>query len=261
MSSGTRRDHVERVEGLLASVQDLVATLQKLGAELEQEVAQALYQGNSPAESAQATLELENARLRLALEGRAVIEQAKGMIIAGQGGTAEAAFAVLTRLARQSQRTVREVAADILSSGSYRPAPGSSGDGSGDDTSEGTAEGAGGGSAGSSGTGPDDVVVTLPDAAPAQTTTAQTTTAQAAPVQATTVQATTVQATTVQATTVQANTAQAATVQATTAAINLDEAIERSEPSGDPVRRRWRPLHPSHASTRKDAPRFRNSGG
>lgn len=53
-------------------------------------------------------------QLQAALDGRAVVDRAKGVLIARTGGTAVAAFAELRRLAREQDRPLREVAAEIV---------------------------------------------------------------------------------------------------------------------------------------------------
>jgi GAF domain-containing protein len=52
--------------------------------------------------------------LQAAMESRAVIEQAKGIIMAERRCTADEAFAVLTRISQDSNRKVREVAAALV---------------------------------------------------------------------------------------------------------------------------------------------------
>jgi hypothetical protein len=113
----TDRAQVQRVAGLLASVHDAIGTLQKLGTQLEREVARALYQDDAAGGSAVARLELENARLKHALEGRAVIEQAKGVIIARTGSTEQDAFSLLTQVARSQDISVRDAAAAVVQTG------------------------------------------------------------------------------------------------------------------------------------------------
>ena len=54
--------------------------------------------------------------LRKAMEHRAVIEQAKGIIIAAMGCDADAAFAVLVEQSQHQNRKVREVAEDLVRS-------------------------------------------------------------------------------------------------------------------------------------------------
>ncbi len=54
--------------------------------------------------------------MRRAMETRAVIEQAKGILIAQQHCTPEQAFEVLTRLSQTTHRKLRDCAADLVTS-------------------------------------------------------------------------------------------------------------------------------------------------
>jgi GAF domain-containing protein len=54
--------------------------------------------------------------MRRAMETRAVIEQAKGILIAQQHCTPEQAFELLTRLSQTTHRKLRDCAADLVSS-------------------------------------------------------------------------------------------------------------------------------------------------
>jgi GAF domain-containing protein len=56
--------------------------------------------------------------LQTAMETRAVIEQAKGIVMSERRCTAEEAFAVLTRASQNSNRKLREVAAALVESAS-----------------------------------------------------------------------------------------------------------------------------------------------
>jgi AmiR/NasT family two-component response regulator len=56
----------------------------------------------------------ELAGLRLALESRAVIEQAKGVLMATAGCTAEEAFALLRRQSQHENRKLRDVAEQLV---------------------------------------------------------------------------------------------------------------------------------------------------
>jgi ANTAR domain-containing protein/GAF domain-containing protein len=53
-------------------------------------------------------------QMRLAMSNRAVIEQAKGIIMAERRCTADQAFATLTKLSQNSNRKVRDIAAAIV---------------------------------------------------------------------------------------------------------------------------------------------------
>jgi PAS domain-containing protein len=59
-------------------------------------------------------LEAELAGLRRAMRSRAVIEQAKGLLVAGAGGTPDEAFAHLARLSQHNNLRVAEIAARIV---------------------------------------------------------------------------------------------------------------------------------------------------
>lgn len=59
-------------------------------------------------------LRRENDLLKTALDARATIEQAKGILIALSGVTAETAFSVLRRLSQDSNVKVRVVAAELV---------------------------------------------------------------------------------------------------------------------------------------------------
>jgi AmiR/NasT family two-component response regulator len=52
--------------------------------------------------------------MQAAMESRAVIEQAKGIIIGERRCTADEAFAVLTKVSQDSNRKVRDVAAALV---------------------------------------------------------------------------------------------------------------------------------------------------
>jgi AmiR/NasT family two-component response regulator len=54
--------------------------------------------------------------LRRGLVTRAVIDQAKGILMVQHGITADQAFAVLTRFSQQENRKLRNVAADLVDS-------------------------------------------------------------------------------------------------------------------------------------------------
>ena len=65
-------------------------------------------------------------QLQQAMEHRAVIEQAKGILMSERRCTAEEAFAILTRISQDSNRKLRDVAAALVAravSGPVRPPP------------------------------------------------------------------------------------------------------------------------------------------
>ncbi|MFI7589601.1 ANTAR domain-containing protein [Spongisporangium articulatum] len=105
-------DQMARVESLMASVQQLVRTLTTRGAELEQEVALAFYQGDDAGSTGR--LQVENERLRRILGDRAVIEQAAGVLMAQRGCSAEHAHEVLMARARVQRRGLHEVARELV---------------------------------------------------------------------------------------------------------------------------------------------------
>lgn len=139
---------VERVETLLGAVRDIVSSLGATSAQLEREVAQALRppqggpgqsasgqgsagQGSAgqPVEShtsgsaaadvaaSAAALEAERAALLEAVEHRAVIEQAKGMLMLKHRCDADTAFGLLLEISRRERRKVRDIAADVVRAG------------------------------------------------------------------------------------------------------------------------------------------------
>jgi hypothetical protein len=114
---------LNRVETLLASVRDIVSSLSRMSAQLEREVTHALHvqpprsaPAGPPPPSEIDALELENSQLKQALEGRPVIEQAKGMLMSRHGCDADEAFQLLVLASRRDQRKVREVAVDVVAS-------------------------------------------------------------------------------------------------------------------------------------------------
>lgn len=60
----------------------------------------------------------ENAQLRAALTSRAVIEQAKGMVMLVRGCCAVEAFAVLVAVSQQTNVKLRDVATVVVAAGS-----------------------------------------------------------------------------------------------------------------------------------------------
>ena len=68
-------------------------------------------------------LEAEIAGLRAALESRATIEQAKGIVMATMHCTADEAFDLLKQQSQYENRKLREIARDLVISTSRRPIP------------------------------------------------------------------------------------------------------------------------------------------
>ncbi len=119
------KDQVEQVEALLVAVRETVTSLAEASEVLERRVEQAL-DGHTPprrpssAHPAQAAV--ERAALLEAVENRAVIEQAKGMLMLKHRCDADSAFGLLVEISRRERRKVREIAGDIVRSGT-RPRP------------------------------------------------------------------------------------------------------------------------------------------
>ena len=64
----------------------------------------------------------EQARhLRIAMESRAVIEQAKGVLMAQQGVDAEQAFEILRAASQRANRKLRDIAAGVVASTQHQP--------------------------------------------------------------------------------------------------------------------------------------------
>jgi AmiR/NasT family two-component response regulator len=62
------------------------------------------------------------ANLKIALEGRDIIGQAKGILMSTLGCTADEAFDILAQLSQSENRKVAEIAADIAAR-AVRPRP------------------------------------------------------------------------------------------------------------------------------------------
>jgi hypothetical protein len=63
-------------------------------------------------------------QLEAALERRAVIEQAKGALMAREGVDADAAFLRLRQAARSTRQPIRQVASEVLAGGALPPVDG-----------------------------------------------------------------------------------------------------------------------------------------
>jgi AmiR/NasT family two-component response regulator len=64
-----------------------------------------------------AALETENEQLRIALDSRIILEQAKGAISARSGVTPDVAFELMRGLARSQRREIHGYAAEIVANG------------------------------------------------------------------------------------------------------------------------------------------------
>jgi ANTAR domain len=117
---------IARVETLLDALCDMMSSLVGMNMELGREVMTVLHRqaegGQAPGDETVDALRKENAQLKEALEGRSVIERAKGMLMVSHRCDEEAAFQTLVTISRQQRRKVRDVAADIaISPPSGRP--------------------------------------------------------------------------------------------------------------------------------------------
>lgn|SRR5215207_3032514 len=111
-------DQVARVEALLAAVRDTLSSLRSMSAQLEREVETVLDRHGGAGSARDAgeldALRTENAQLKEALEGRALIERAKGMVMVSYGFDEETAFHLLVSIARSERRKVRQIASDVV---------------------------------------------------------------------------------------------------------------------------------------------------
>ena len=57
------------------------------------------------------------------MKSRAVIEQAKGMLMAAQGCDEEHAFALLVQASQRENRKLRDIARQIVANATQRPRP------------------------------------------------------------------------------------------------------------------------------------------
>jgi hypothetical protein len=119
---------VRQVEALLDAVRQGVGSLARASLRLEAEVDQALRdvpgrahpaaRGPRPSATHPAQAAVEQASLLEAVENRAVIEQAKGMLMLKHRCDADSAIGLLVEISRRERRKVREIAGDIVRSGS-----------------------------------------------------------------------------------------------------------------------------------------------
>jgi hypothetical protein len=101
-------DPMDRVAALLGAVRAVLASLESLSGQLEHEL-----RTLPVPEDALESLRTENRQLKEALEGRALIERAKGMLMTRHGCDEATAFQMLVSLSRSQHRKVRAVAADF----------------------------------------------------------------------------------------------------------------------------------------------------
>jgi ANTAR domain len=104
---------------LLASVRDIISSLHRMTTHLDREVSQILHDTSTGPAAGElvVALQTENHQLKQALEARAMIEQAKGMLMAQNGCSADRAFELLVAMSQAEQRKVRDIAAEIVAAG------------------------------------------------------------------------------------------------------------------------------------------------
>lgn len=123
------QDRNERMMTVLATVGVMLSALSSLSEQMRRDFPEVLPPPAPPASAAVDALRTENRQLKEALEGRAVIERAKGVIMATHGCDDGTAFDILVARSRRERRKVRAVAADLLGqfTGNGEPAPATAG--------------------------------------------------------------------------------------------------------------------------------------
>jgi AmiR/NasT family two-component response regulator len=119
---------LRQVEALLAAVREGVGSLTRASEQVDRALEQGLHRAATTAHPAMrsarpsaahpAQAALEQASLLEAVENRAIIEQAKGMLMLKHRCDADAAFGLLVEISRRERRKVRDIAGDIVRSGS-----------------------------------------------------------------------------------------------------------------------------------------------
>ena len=103
------------VDSLLTAATDIMSSLQRVLAEVHNELGPARREEEEHPRDAEITeLRREVSQLREGMASRAVIERAKGVLMRGQGISEAESFALLTDLSQRTHRKVRDVAADVL---------------------------------------------------------------------------------------------------------------------------------------------------
>ena len=115
---------VRQIEALLAAVREGVGSLAGTGRperEVERTADDRVHPMTPPARPSAAhpaQAAVERASLLEAVENRAIIEQAKGMLMLKHRCDADSAFGLLVEISRRERRKVRDIAGDIVRSGS-----------------------------------------------------------------------------------------------------------------------------------------------
>jgi hypothetical protein len=103
-------------DAVAAAVRAAASALEHLAAQLNSSSDIRTLSSDDPGDDREALRE-ENRQLREALDSRATIERAKGMLMARHGCSEQDAFKMLADTARRQQRKVRRVAEDLLTAG------------------------------------------------------------------------------------------------------------------------------------------------
>lgn len=113
-------DAAARAAALLKTARLLIRSLECLSNQLEEDLngvlTDAAELGSAHIQALFNELRSENRQLREALEGRSVIERAKGMLMILHDCDEEAAFHMLVALSQRHKRKVRDVALELVSS-------------------------------------------------------------------------------------------------------------------------------------------------
>jgi hypothetical protein len=113
-------EQADRIQALVKAMGDMISSLATVNLQVGREVTAALDKQPTPRTVEDGELDRlrrENAQLRDALEGRGVIERAKGMLMVSRRCDEDVAFQILVAVSRRQRRRVREVAAEVVLSG------------------------------------------------------------------------------------------------------------------------------------------------
>lgn len=111
------QDRLRLVDALLRAMEDSVASLQRLLAEVSQEMHLTLRGHSAPSRDEELlALRRELDQIREGMASRAVIEQAKGVLMSTNGLSESQAFDYLTEMSQRRRRKLRDVAADVVAS-------------------------------------------------------------------------------------------------------------------------------------------------
>jgi hypothetical protein len=102
----------DQAKAVAAAVRAAALALERLAARIDT-AEEADRPGGVDSESGWEAVLIENSQLREALDSRAVIERAKGMLMVRHGCSEQEAFTMLAAAARRQHRKVRLVASDL----------------------------------------------------------------------------------------------------------------------------------------------------